>query len=60
MGPFIEMHRKWKLEQLGDLEHKYDSLGRPLADIEREAARQRRKWRERWRIMLLRGRKIRA
>jgi len=43
MAPFIEMHRKWKQEQLGDLEHKYDSLGRPLADIERETARQRKK-----------------
>jgi len=43
MAPFIEMHRTWKKEQLGDLEHKYDSLGRPLADIERELARHRMK-----------------
>ena len=43
MVPFIEMHRKWKAEQMGDLENKYDALGRPLADIEREMARQRKK-----------------
>ena len=28
---------------MGDLENKYDSLGRPLADIEREIARHRMK-----------------
>eukprot|EP00092_Neocalanus_flemingeri_P005857 GFUD01006304.1.p1 GENE.GFUD01006304.1~~GFUD01006304.1.p1 ORF type:complete len:481 (-),score=167.66 GFUD01006304.1:83-1525(-) len=43
MAPFIDMHRKWKMEKLGDLENKYDTLGRPLADIEREMARQRKK-----------------
>ena len=43
MVPFIEMHRKWRAEQMGDLENKYDALGRPLADIEREMARQRKK-----------------
>jgi len=43
MAPYVEMHRVWKKEQLGDLEHKYDSLGRPLADIEREIARHRMK-----------------
>jgi len=43
MAPYIEMHRMWKMEQMGDLENKYDALGRPLADIEREMVRQRKK-----------------
>jgi len=43
MAPYVEMHRAWKKEQLGDLENKYDTLGRPLADIEREVARHRKK-----------------
>jgi len=43
MAPYVELHRAWKKEQLGDLENKYDSLGRPLADIEREIRRHRMK-----------------
>ena len=37
------MHRILKKEQLGDLENKYDSLGRPLAYIVREIAQHRMK-----------------
>ena len=33
MAPSVELHRAWKKEQLEDSENKYDSLGRPLADI---------------------------
>ena len=38
-----EMHRKWKMEQIGELENNYDALGRPLADIDWDMARQRKK-----------------
>jgi len=42
MEPYIEMHRQWKLKEQNDLENKYDSHGRSLADIAREAERQRK------------------
>merc|ERR1719481_1800124 len=42
LEPYIEMTRRWKEEQKGDLEHKYDAMGRCLADIAREAERRRK------------------
>ena len=41
MEPYIQKHREWK-NQEKDSGRKYDAIGRPLADIEREAARQRK------------------
>ena len=41
MEPYIRKHREWK-NQEKDLERKYDTMGRPLADIQREAAKQRK------------------
>eukprot|EP00092_Neocalanus_flemingeri_P016616 GFUD01017977.1.p1 GENE.GFUD01017977.1~~GFUD01017977.1.p1 ORF type:complete len:495 (-),score=145.53 GFUD01017977.1:1213-2598(-) len=43
LAPYIEQHREWKMNRMGDLENKYDSLGRSLADIQREAQRVRKK-----------------
>jgi len=42
MEPYIEQHRQWKEAQKGDLENKYDAMGRCLADLAREAERQRK------------------
>jgi len=43
MEPYVELHRVWKREKVRDLKHKYDSLGRSLADVEKEIARHRKK-----------------
>ena len=43
MAPYIEQHRTWKLNRSRNLENVYDSLGRPLADIQREAQRVRKR-----------------
>jgi len=43
LAPYIELHRGWKDSRERNLDNKYDSLGRPLADIRREALRVRRK-----------------
>ena len=40
MEPYIEQHRQWRGHS-GDLENRYDTMGRSLGDISREAARQR-------------------
>jgi len=43
MAPYIEQHRIWKTSRSRDLENVFDSLGRPLADIQREALRVRKR-----------------
>ena len=43
MEPYIERARLWKQEQNKDLENVYDSMGRSLADIRREAQRVKEK-----------------
>ena len=43
LAPFIEQHRLWKMNRSKNLENVFDSLGRPLADIQREAQRVRKK-----------------
>ena len=43
MAPYIEQHRIWKLNRSKNLENVYDSLGRPLADIQREPQRVRKR-----------------
>ena len=40
MEPYIEQHRQWRGRN-GELENRYDTMGRSLGDINREAARQR-------------------
>jgi len=43
MAPYVEQHRLWKMNRTRDLENVFDSLGRPLADIQREAQRVRKR-----------------
>jgi len=43
LAPYIEQHRLWKMNRNRNLENVFDSLGRPLADIEREAQRVRKR-----------------
>ena len=43
IAPYIEHHRRWKMDRINNLENKYDSLGRPLAEIQREALRVRKR-----------------
>ena len=40
MEKYIVLHRQWKADRGNDLEHKYDTMGRSLADIQREGQRQ--------------------
>ena len=37
---YIVLHQQWKADRGSDLEHKYDTMGRSLADIQREGQRQ--------------------
>ena len=36
----IVLHQQWKADRGSDLEHKYGTMGRSLADIQREGQRQ--------------------
>lgn len=40
--PYKQQHRDWKDQQRKDLEEVYDTMGRSLADVQREAVRQRK------------------
>ena len=42
MEPYIQQHKDWKNHKKTDLEKVYDTMGRSLADIQREAVRQRK------------------
>jgi hypothetical protein len=37
---YIVLHQQWKADRGSDLEHNYDTMGRNLADIQREGQRQ--------------------
>jgi len=43
LAPYIQQTREWKLNRRNNLENVYDSLGRPLAEIQREAQRVRKR-----------------
>ena len=40
MEKYIEQYRQWKATMNTDLEHKFDTMGRSLADIQRERQKQ--------------------
>ena len=37
---YIVLHQQWKADRGSDLKHNYDTMGRNLADIQREGQRQ--------------------
>ena len=43
---YMEMNRDWSMRNKFDLENKFDSLGRPLAHIEREAKKKQKEKQE--------------